>query len=114
MTSQRKKNSISAAERKSDSDENQETKTNEDENAKVDPGDNPDQSDKTALISDSSSSNTGKDSEFELETYVVADGKAITSKRGILGEGETVSSRDLHGGHETLTQCISKGLIVKK
>lgn len=43
--------------------------------------------------------------------YVVAEGRAITSKRGILAAGEAVEARDFVGGEETLNSLLERGLI---
>ena len=43
--------------------------------------------------------------------YVVAEGKAITSKRGILPAGEAVEARDFVGGEDTLKSLLERGLI---
>lgn len=43
--------------------------------------------------------------------YFVSEGKAITSKRGILPAGEAVQARDFIGGEETLNSLLDRGLI---
>ena len=43
--------------------------------------------------------------------YVVAEGKAITSKRGILPAGEAVEARDFVGGEETINSLLERGLV---
>lgn len=43
----------------------------------------------------------------------VADGKSITSLRGIIGEGQTVSNSDFNGGAETVSRLVKIGLLVK-
>lgn len=43
--------------------------------------------------------------------YVVAEGRAITSKRGILAAGEAVEARDFVGGEETLNSLLERGLV---
>jgi hypothetical protein len=45
--------------------------------------------------------------------FVVAPGKAITSKRGILAEGVTVSPSDFAGGEVAFADLCKKGHIVK-
>lgn len=49
----------------------------------------------------------------ELTTafYVVAEGRAITSKRGILAAGEAVEARDFVGGEETINSLLERGLV---
>ncbi len=43
--------------------------------------------------------------------YVVAEGRAITSKRGILAAGEAVEASDFVGGEETLNSLLERGLV---
>lgn len=43
--------------------------------------------------------------------YVVVEGRAITSKRGILAAGEAVEARDFVGGEETLNSLLERGLV---
>lgn len=42
----------------------------------------------------------------------IAPGKAICTKRGILGEGEPVTAEDLNGGEQTLDDLKAKGYII--
>lgn len=56
---------------------------------------------------DATSSPSGAD------VFKVAPGKAITSLRGILPEGETVEPSDFHGGVEAFAVLCEKGHIVK-
>lgn len=48
-----------------------------------------------------------------VEKDVVATGKAITSKKGILGPGDEVKAGYLSGGESTLKDLQKKGFIVK-
>jgi hypothetical protein len=43
--------------------------------------------------------------------FAVAPGKAITTKRGILGGGEPVTVRDLGGGQGALDALLDKGFL---
>ena len=45
--------------------------------------------------------------------YTIADGKAITTKRGILAEGDEIKVKDLPGGKESLDAFIKTGHVVK-
>jgi glycine/D-amino acid oxidase-like deaminating enzyme len=45
--------------------------------------------------------------------FVVAGGKAITSKRGILAEGAEVSASDFSGGDAAFAELCKKGHIVR-
>ena len=45
--------------------------------------------------------------------YSVAKGKAITSKRGILSEGDEVKASYFVGGKETLNALVDHGYVVK-
>jgi hypothetical protein len=46
--------------------------------------------------------------------YVVAEGRSLTSKRGILGPGATVSERDFSGGQGALDEHVKGGTLVRK
>ncbi len=44
--------------------------------------------------------------------YVVKEGKAITSKKGVLGEGAEITAQDLHGeGADKIDRLVRKGCI---
>ena len=43
---------------------------------------------------------------------VVAEGKSITTKRGILADGEPITPEDLAGGEEAFGQLAEAGYIV--
>lgn len=43
----------------------------------------------------------------------VADGKAVTSKIGVLAEGRAVEAKHFAGGQETLNNLIKRGHCVK-
>ena len=45
--------------------------------------------------------------------YTVAKGKAITSKRGILSDGDEVRASDFAGGDEAFAALCKKGHIVR-
>lgn len=45
--------------------------------------------------------------------FKVNAGKSITSKRGILCEGELISAADLSGGEEAFTVLLDKGYITE-
>lgn len=55
----------------------------------------------------------GDETEDEVEAYPysIKAGKSVTSKRGILGEGEEVKAEDLPGGKETLEDLIVRGFV---
>lgn len=46
--------------------------------------------------------------------YVVAEGKSVTSQRGILGPGTTVSPKDFAAGQEGLDAHLAAGTLVRK
>lgn len=50
----------------------------------------------------------------ESDSYVVAHGRAVTSKRGILGEGSDVFEEYFPGGKETFDVLVANGTLVKK
>lgn len=45
--------------------------------------------------------------------HVVAKGKAITTGRGILGGGESISVKDISGGQSAFDALVKAGAIVK-
>ena len=49
-----------------------------------------------------------------IPPYRVAPGKSITSKKGILAEGDEVKAEYLPGGKETLDNNVDRGFIIKK
>ena len=51
--------------------------------------------------------------EPELKFYIVA-GKAITSQRGILSDGDEIKEQDLPGGLTALKAFVKSGYVVKK
>ena len=46
--------------------------------------------------------------------FEVAEGHSVTSQRGILGPGTTVSARDFSGGDERLNELAKSGTLVRK
>jgi hypothetical protein len=46
--------------------------------------------------------------------HVVADGKSVTSLKGIKGEGDEVFPGMFSGGSETFANLIERGVIVKQ
>ena len=46
-------------------------------------------------------------------SFYVCDGKAVTSKRGILSDGAEIKADDLAGGAEALNAFIKSGHVVK-
>jgi hypothetical protein len=51
--------------------------------------------------------------EPETKFYIVA-GKAITSKRGILSDGDEIKEDDLPGGLKAVKAFVKSGYVVKK
>jgi hypothetical protein len=49
----------------------------------------------------------------DLPDYVVNAGKAITSKRGILADGDEIEAKDLAGGDDALQAFVVSGHIKK-
>ena len=56
---------------------------------------------------------TGEPVAEEPKGYKVAEGKAITSMRGVLGEGEPVQASDFPGGEDSLKALVKSGSVVK-
>jgi len=46
--------------------------------------------------------------------YTVAQGKACTSLRGILGPGQQANPEYFSGGQRTLDQLVDKGIVIKR
>lgn len=49
----------------------------------------------------------------EKPPFYVSKGKAITSKRGILADGEEIKAEDLAGGKEALEAFVKSGHVAK-
>ena len=47
----------------------------------------------------------------ESKAFVIAKGKSVTSLKGILGEGETVTPEHFKGGQETFDNLKDNGFI---
>jgi hypothetical protein len=56
---------------------------------------------------------TNSDSDEDAPDYVVNAGKAITSKRGILADGDEIEAKDLAGGDDALQAFVVSGHIKK-
>jgi hypothetical protein len=54
-----------------------------------------------------------EEKEPELKFYIVA-GKAVTSQRGILSDGDEIKEQDLPGGLTALKAFVKSGYVVKK
>lgn len=46
-------------------------------------------------------------------SYVVAEGKAVTTKRGMRRAGQPVTEKELAGGRDALETLIDKGTLVE-
>lgn len=46
------------------------------------------------------------------DKYYVAKNKAITTKKGVLGQGELVEVKDFVGGQKSIDMLIEKGLLI--
>ena len=55
----------------------------------------------------------GDQSDERAPGVYVADGKAVTSKIGVLAEGRAVEAKHFAGGQETLDNLIKRGHCVK-
>lgn len=49
----------------------------------------------------------------ETPTHKVAQGRSVTTLRGIIGEGQEVSARDFAGGAENLRTLVESGVVEK-
>ena len=52
------------------------------------------------------------DDVLESNCHVITGGKSITTKRGILGPNQVITSEDLTGGEEALAAFVKSGHIV--
>ena len=48
------------------------------------------------------------------KSFLVVKGKAITTKRGILGPGEEVTAKDFHAGEQRLRELVEAGVVEGK
>ena len=68
----------------------------------------------TAILKElKASADEPEEKEPELKFYIVA-GKAITSQRGILSDGDEIKEQDLPGGLTALKAFVKSGYVVKK
>lgn len=65
-----------------------------------------------ALVSDLKAKQKGVTSEAKTG-YFVANGKAITSNRGILSDGDEIEAADLAGGKKALAAFVKSGHVSK-
>lgn len=49
-----------------------------------------------------------------IPPYRIAPGKSLTSKKGVLDEGDEVKAEYFSGGQETLDHNVDRGFIIKK
>ncbi|MBK2258730.1 hypothetical protein [Francisella philomiragia] len=57
------------------------------------------------------SANPNLDNKQQQNEYKVAEGKAITTRKGILSDGDVVVAKDVAGGEETLKNLLEKGFV---
>ena len=50
--------------------------------------------------------------ELQSSGPVVAQGRAVTTRRGVLGPGEAIFAKDVTGGDKTLQNLIKAGIVV--
>ncbi|WP_265658577.1 hypothetical protein [Francisella philomiragia] len=55
--------------------------------------------------------NPDLDNKQQQKKYKVAEGKAITTRKGILSDGDVVAAKDVAGGEETLKNLLEKGFV---
>lgn len=55
-----------------------------------------------------------KEEEKPSYPYSVAEGKAITCKKGILSDGDEIKVEYVNGGIETLNKLVKDGYVIKK
>jgi len=46
--------------------------------------------------------------------YKVAEGKAITCRKGMLVAGEVVKVEYIHGGQKSMDKLVDNGVVIKK
>ena len=72
--------------------------------------------DDDTTIADSGDTGDDKESEPEPEVkapFTIAEGKSITTKRGILGPDEEIKAADLSGGQTAVNAFVKSGHIIK-
>jgi hypothetical protein len=67
----------------------------------------------TAILKELKASADEPEPEPEPKFYIVA-GKAITSERGILSDGDEIKEHDLPGGLKAVKAFVKSGYVVKK
>lgn len=66
-----------------------------------------------ALLKKLKSDDVTPEPEVKSPAFSVKKGKAITSKRGILADGDEVKADDLAGGEDSLKALVESGHVVK-
>lgn len=71
-----------------------------------------------ALVSDLKAKKKDADTVTQADTapkvaYSIAKGRAITSRRGILADGDEIKENDLAGGQKALDAFVKSGHVVK-
>ena len=66
------------------------------------------------MSKDKTKANQPDETKAKPMTYVVSKRRSVTSKRGIIGEGETVRPSDLHGGQDAFDDFVAKGIFVEQ
>ena len=68
----------------------------------------------SALLSElRDKANTDADADAGKPPFYVSKGKAITSKRGILADGDEIKADDLAGGKDALEAFVKSGHVAK-
>lgn len=66
-----------------------------------------------AALAELESGETKEKEEAKKFPFYVKEGKAVTSKRGILSDGDEIKADDLPGGKEALDAFVKSGHVVK-
>lgn len=65
-------------------------------------------SDQQETDSDSDQQETDSD---EAASPVVAEGRSVTTKRGVIGPGKAISPKDLNGGQASFDKLVKAGIV---
>lgn len=66
-----------------------------------------------AALAEFESGETEEEEEAKKFPFYVKEGKAVTSKRGILSDGDEIKADDLPGGKEALDAFVKSGHVAK-
>ena len=72
-----------------------------------------DDADAQAKVDADAQAKVDADAQVEIFPYCIAPGKAITSRKGVLSDGDEIKAEYVAGGEDTLADLVKKGFVIK-